>query len=97
MPESRYHSISQPVTYLTGFRSPRHPPCGRVCGNDTAAPHGGTLPPFLGSATRAVLKIVFLFVACWNADGVGGRNLELDHFLGMHCVDIYLQTETRLR
>ena len=29
-------------------------------------------------------------LACWNADGVRGRKLELEHFLGQHGLDICL-------
>jgi len=35
-----------------------------------------------------------LRLACWNADGVCGRKLEMEHFLGQHDVDIYLLNET---
>jgi hypothetical protein len=35
-----------------------------------------------------------LSLACWNADGVRGRKLELEHFLGRHGVDICLLIET---
>jgi exonuclease III len=38
-----------------------------------------------------------LRLACWNADGVRGRKLELEHFLSQHGVDICLLTETHLR
>jgi hypothetical protein len=38
-----------------------------------------------------------LRLACWNADGVHGRKLELEHFLSQHGVDICLLTETHLR
>jgi hypothetical protein len=38
-----------------------------------------------------------LRLACWNADGVRGRKLELERFLGQHGVDICLLTETHLR
>jgi hypothetical protein len=31
-----------------------------------------------------------LRLACWNADGVRGRKLELEHFLSQHGVDICL-------
>ena len=37
-----------------------------------------------------------LRLACWNADGVSGRKLELEHFLGHHGVDICLLSETLL-
>lgn len=33
----------------------------------------------------------------WNADGVHGRMLELDHFLMQYGIDICLLTETHLR
>jgi hypothetical protein len=36
-------------------------------------------------------------LACWNADGVRGRILELDHFHGQYGIDIYLLTATDLR
>jgi hypothetical protein len=29
-------------------------------------------------------------LACWNADGVRGRKLELEHFLSQHGVDMSL-------
>jgi exonuclease III len=38
-----------------------------------------------------------LRLACWNADGVRGRKLELEHFLSQHGVDICLLTEKYLR
>jgi hypothetical protein len=38
-----------------------------------------------------------LRLACWNADGVRGRKLELEHILSQHGVDICLLTETHLR
>jgi hypothetical protein len=38
-----------------------------------------------------------LRLACWNADGVPGRKLELEYFLSQHGVDIRLLTETHLR
>ena len=37
-----------------------------------------------------------LRLACWNADGVHGRKLELEHFLSQHGVDICLLSETFL-
>jgi len=42
-------------------------------------------------------QVKALQLACWNADGVGSRKLELDHFLGQHGVDICLLNETHLR
>ena len=38
-----------------------------------------------------------LRLACCYADGVRGRQMELDQFLGRHGVDICLMTETHLR
>ena len=35
-----------------------------------------------------------LRLACWNADGVHGRKLELEHFLSQHGDDICLLSET---
>ena len=37
-----------------------------------------------------------LRLACWNADGVRGRRLELEHFLSQHGVEISLLSETFL-
>jgi exonuclease III len=37
-----------------------------------------------------------LRLACWNADGVRLRNLELEQFLSEHGVDICLLNETHL-
>jgi exonuclease III len=37
-----------------------------------------------------------LRLACWNADGVRGRKLELGHLLNQHGVDISLLNETLL-
>jgi hypothetical protein len=37
-----------------------------------------------------------LRLACWNADGVRGRKLELEQFLSEHGVDICLRNETHL-
>ena len=37
-----------------------------------------------------------LRLACWNAEGVRGRKLELEHFLSQHGVDICLLSETFL-
>lgn len=38
-----------------------------------------------------------LRLACWNADRVRGRKLELDHFHGQYGIDICLLTATDLR
>jgi hypothetical protein len=32
--------------------------------------------------------------ACWNADGVRGRKLELEYFVGKHGFEIYLLIES---
>jgi len=37
-----------------------------------------------------------LRLACWNAHGVRGRKLELEHFVNQHGVDICLLSETFL-
>jgi hypothetical protein len=37
-----------------------------------------------------------LRLVCWNADGVRGRKLELEHFLNQHGVDICLLSEAFL-
>jgi hypothetical protein len=37
-----------------------------------------------------------LCLACWNADGVRGRKLELEHILNQHGVDICLLRNTFL-
>jgi exonuclease III len=37
-----------------------------------------------------------LRIACWNAEGVRGRKLELEHFLNQHGIDICLLSETFL-
>jgi hypothetical protein len=37
-----------------------------------------------------------LRLACWNADVVRGRKLELEHIPKQHCVDICLISETYL-
>jgi len=42
-------------------------------------------------------QVKALRLACWNADGVCVRKLELDHFLDQHGVDIRLLNETHCR
>ena len=37
-----------------------------------------------------------LRIAFWNADGVRGRNLEMENFLSQHGVEIFLLSETFL-
>ena len=34
-----------------------------------------------------------LRLACWNADGLRRRKLEMEHFLNQHVVDIWLLSE----
>ena len=36
-------------------------------------------------------------MVCWKADGIRGRNMELDHFLGHQRVNVCLYSETQLR
>ena len=45
---------------------------------------------------RRTERVRQLRLACWNADGVRGRKLELEHFLGQHGDDIRLLSETFL-
>jgi hypothetical protein len=42
-------------------------------------------------------RIKALRLACWNADGVGGSKLELEHFLDQHGVDNCLLSDTFLK
>ena len=44
-----------------------------------------------GSTPRKTVRGKVLRLACWNADGVRGRKLELEHFLSQHGVDISLK------
>jgi len=46
------------------------------------------------AAHRMTERRKALRLACWNADGVRGRKLELEHFLSQHGVDICLLIET---
>jgi exonuclease III len=43
-----------------------------------------------------MLRCKALRLACWNADGVRGRKLELEHFFSQEGVDICLLSETFL-
>jgi hypothetical protein len=43
---------------------------------------------------RRTERATVLRLACWNADGVRDRKLELDHFINQQRVNIYLLTET---
>jgi hypothetical protein len=45
---------------------------------------------------RRTERINALRLACWNAEGVRGRKLELEHFLNQHGVNICLLSETFL-
>jgi exonuclease III len=45
---------------------------------------------------RRTERAKLIRLACWNADGVRGRKLELEHFLSQHGVDICLLSETFL-
>jgi hypothetical protein len=45
---------------------------------------------------RRTERFKALCLACWNAEEVGGRKLELEHFLNLHGVDICLLSETIL-
>jgi hypothetical protein len=42
-------------------------------------------------------RIKAVRLACWNADGVRGRKLEVEHFLNQHGVGICLLIETFLK
>ena len=46
---------------------------------------------------RRTVRCKALRLACWNADGVRGRNLELEYFLCQHFVDMCLLSETFLK
>ena len=50
----------------------------------------------MASRLRRTERGKALHLTCWNADGVRGRKLELEHFLNQHCVDICLLSETFL-
>ena len=49
-----------------------------------------------GSKLRRTKQVKALWLACWNADSVRGRKLELNDFLGQHSVPICLLNETHL-
>ena len=46
---------------------------------------------------RRTVRCKALRHACWNADGVRGRKLELEHFLSQHDVDICPLSKTFLK
>ena len=50
----------------------------------------------MAARPRRTVRGKALRIACWNADGLRGRILVLEHFLGQHGVDICLLSETFL-
>jgi hypothetical protein len=52
--------------------------------------------PNMAARPRRTVWSKALRLACWNADGVRGRKLELEHFLSQHGVDICLLSQTFL-
>ena len=50
----------------------------------------------MAARIRRTERCKTLRLACWNADGVRGKKLELEYFLGQHGVDICLLSETFL-
>jgi len=50
----------------------------------------------MAALPRRTERCKVLRLACWNADAVRGRELELEHFLSNHGVDICLVSETFL-
>jgi hypothetical protein len=55
-----------------------------------------SLWPNMAPRPRRTEQAKSLRLACWNADGVRGRKLELEHFINQHGVDICLLSETFL-
>jgi hypothetical protein len=51
----------------------------------------------MAARPRRAERCKALRLACWNADVVRGRKLELEHFLSQHSVDICLLSETFLK
>ena len=51
----------------------------------------------MAARPRRTVRCKALRLACWNANGVRGRKLELEHFLSQHGVDICLLNETFLK
>jgi exonuclease III len=51
----------------------------------------------MAARPRRTVRCKALPLACWNADGVRSRKLELEHFLSQHGVDICLLSETFLK
>jgi hypothetical protein len=50
----------------------------------------------MAARSRRTDRVRALRLACWNAERVRGRKLELEHFLSQHGVDISLLIETIL-
>jgi len=50
----------------------------------------------MAARPRRTVRGKALRLVCWNADGVRGRKLEMEHFLSQHGVEIYLLSETFL-
>jgi hypothetical protein len=50
----------------------------------------------MAARPRRTVQPKSLRLACWNADGVRGRKLELEHFLSQHGVEICLLSEAFL-
>jgi len=50
----------------------------------------------MAARPRRTVRSEALRLACWNADGVSGRKLELEHFLSQHGVDICLLSQSFL-
>jgi hypothetical protein len=51
----------------------------------------------MAARTRRTERCKALRLACWNADAVHCRKLELEHFLNQNGVDICLLIETFLK
>jgi len=43
----------------------------------------------MAKRARRTERAKALLLACWNAEGVCGRKLELEHFLNQYDVDIF--------
>ena len=51
----------------------------------------------MAALPRRTVRCKALRLVCWNAVGVRGRKLELEHFLSQHVLDICLLSETFLK
>ena len=49
----------------------------------------------MDARSRLTTRTEDLRLSCWNADGVRGRKLELDHFIEQHGIDIVDETHLR--